>query len=110
MQLMMSCLYEFCLSSGQNVSKDKSRILVSENVSRQEASNISRVAGIRLTTDWGKYLGVPLLHRTPNRATYDFILERSQKKLSSWKASTLSLAGRITLAKSVVATLPSYCM
>lgn len=60
--------------------------------------------------DLGKYLGLPLLHKVPTRATYDFILDRTQRRLSAWKASTLSLAGRITLAKSVIAALPSYCM
>ena len=30
--------------------------------------------------------------------------------LNSWRASTLSLAGQITLAQSVLATIPSYVM
>lgn len=110
MKVMMKCLDNFCSSSGQKMSKEKSRILISDNVNHQEATIISRVARIRLTSDLGKYLGVPLLHKTPTRATYNFILEKSQRKLSAWKASTLSLAGRITLAKSVVAALPTYSM
>lgn len=110
MNIMMKCLDDFCHASGQLVSKAKSRILVSNKIHRGEARRISRATGINLTSDLGKYLGVPLLHKTPTRATYDFILERTQKRLSSWKASTLSLAGRVTLAKSIVAALPSYCM
>lgn len=110
MNVMITCLDDFCSASGQKVSKDKSRLLISNNVPRGLAPDISRAAGIRLTSNLGKYLGVPLLHKAPTKATYDFILERTQKRLSSWKASTLSLAGRVTLAKSVVAALPSYCM
>lgn len=108
--IMVKCLDEFCNSSGKLVSKAKSRIFVSNNVHRGVAHDISSLAGIRLTADLGQYLGVPLLHKAPTRATYDFILEKTQKSLSSWKASTLSLAGRATLAKSVVAALPSYFM
>ncbi|XP_057444772.1 uncharacterized protein LOC130737018 [Lotus japonicus] len=108
--IMMKCLDEFSKASGQKVSKNKSHMFISPNVHRDEAHFLSRLAGIHLTSDLGKYLGVPLLHKAPTRATYNFILEKAQKRLSSWKASTLSLAGRVTLAKSVVASLPSYCM
>lgn len=110
MGIMMHCLDTFCEASGQNVSKDKSRILVSNNVHRGEANRIRHLAGIRLTSDLGKYLGVPLIHTAPTRSTYNFILERTQKRLTAWKASTLSLAGRVTLAQSVISALPSYCM
>jgi hypothetical protein len=33
-----------------------------------------------------------------------------QKKLAGWKASNLSLAGKITLCKSVFSTIPLYPM
>ncbi|CAN1122260.1 hypothetical protein LINPERHAP2_LOCUS1265 [Linum perenne] len=32
------------------------------------------------------------------------------KKLSSWKAKSLSLAGRVTLAQSVLSAIPAYAM
>lgn len=106
----MKCLNYFCEASSQKVSKPKSRLLKSNNVHRSEDREMSRVAGIWLTRDLGKYLGVPLLHKRPTRADFDFILERTMKRLSSWKASSLSLAGRVTLAKSVISAIPSYCM
>ena len=37
-------------------------------------------------------------------------MENMQKRLAGWKASNLSLAGRITLCKAVLATIPLYPM
>ncbi|KAJ0842900.1 putative reverse transcriptase zinc-binding domain-containing protein [Helianthus annuus] len=36
------------------------------------------------------------------------VVERFNKKLSKWKAKNLSFAGRVTLAKAVLGSLPSY--
>ena len=37
-------------------------------------------------------------------------MDNVRKKLSEWAAKSLSLAGRITLAKSVLLAIPSYAM
>ncbi|CAN1844818.1 Putative ribonuclease H protein At1g65750 [Linum perenne] len=66
--------------------------------------------GIRATQDLGHYLGVPLLHGRITRNTYDFLLARLDDKLAGWKANTLSLAGRVTLASSVLNSIPSFVM
>ncbi|CAL1384001.1 unnamed protein product [Linum trigynum] len=42
--------------------------------------------------------------------TYRYILERIESKLSSWKARTLSLASRVTLALSVLNVIHVYAM
>ncbi|KAE8668584.1 hypothetical protein F3Y22_tig00112293pilonHSYRG00284 [Hibiscus syriacus] len=38
------------------------------------------------------------------------LIEKVEKRLSGWAAKTLSLYGRITLAKAVLQTIPSYAM
>ncbi|CAN1178468.1 Putative ribonuclease H protein At1g65750 [Linum perenne] len=63
-----------------------------------------------LTNDLGRYLGVPVLHNRVTVQTYQFILDHMDKRLSGWKANSLSLAGRVTLAQSVLAAIPSYVM
>ncbi|CAN1129038.1 Putative ribonuclease H protein At1g65750 [Linum perenne] len=65
---------------------------------------------LEATQDLGRYLGVPVLHGRVKRSTYEFILERMDKKLAGWKANNLSLAGRVTLASSVLNAIPSYVM
>ncbi|CAN1145981.1 Putative ribonuclease H protein At1g65750 [Linum perenne] len=66
--------------------------------------------GIAATQDLGRYLGVPLFHGRVNRNTYDFLLTRLDSKLAGWKANNLSLAGRVTLASSVLNSIPSYVL
>ncbi|KAJ1441438.1 ribonuclease H [Sesbania bispinosa] len=52
--------------------------------------------------------GVPLLHNRPSRATFDYIIQKTQQRLSSWRANSLAFVGRVTLGKSVLAALPTY--
>ncbi|CAN1773508.1 Putative ribonuclease H protein At1g65750, partial [Linum perenne] len=71
---------------------------------------ISTELGIRLTQDLGRYLGVPVLHGSTTNTTYDYILDRIDQKLMGWKAKSLSLAGCVTLAQSVLAAIQAYAM
>uniref|UniRef100_A0A2C9W680 Reverse transcriptase zinc-binding domain-containing protein n=1 Tax=Manihot esculenta TaxID=3983 RepID=A0A2C9W680_MANES len=52
---------------------------------------------------------MPLSRIRVTNAKYQFLLE-IQRKLSDWNASSLSMAGRITLAKAVIAAIPNYFM
>ncbi|KAL5846682.1 hypothetical protein ACOSQ3_010206 [Xanthoceras sorbifolium] len=52
----------------------------------------------------------PLLHSRITKHTYCEILEKTQKRLASWKSATLSMAGRVTLIKAVTAAIPVYSM
>lgn len=108
--VMIDCLKFFCLASGQKVNVEKTRILVSNNVNHNVARELCRIFGFMLTHDLGKYLGVPLLHRPTNRETFNHLLDRTQQRLCSWRAETLSFAGRVTLVQFVVAALPTYTM
>ncbi|CAN1187377.1 Putative ribonuclease H protein At1g65750 [Linum perenne] len=63
-----------------------------------------------LTQNLGNYLGVPVLHDRTTSRTYQKVLDRIDSKLSGWKAKTLSLAGRVALAQSVLAAIPAYVM
>lgn len=56
------------------------------------------------------YLGVPLLHKRVRAGTYAYLEEKIVRKLSGWVAKTLSLAGRMTLARAILSTIPSYTM
>ena len=46
-----------------------------------------------ITTNLGKYLGVPLLNQRMNTETYAHLVNKDNKKLSSWKVDALSLIG-----------------
>ncbi|CAN1188123.1 Putative ribonuclease H protein At1g65750, partial [Linum perenne] len=100
----------FCVASGQSINKSKSKVYFSNNVSRPLSREITSTLGIGSTSDLGRYLGVPILHGRVTKHTYDFIQDRMNSRLAEWKAVNLSLAGRVTLATSVLNSIPSYIM
>lgn len=55
-------------------------------------------------------MGVPLFHTRTTRSTFQFIVDKIQSKLNGYDAKLLSLAGKITLAKSVLLMVPGYFM
>lgn len=108
--LMKNILDLFCRSSGQKVSGEKTRIFFSQNVNGRLRHEICNSLGFQITSDLGNYLGVPILHKRANRCSFQFVLDKVDQRLSSWKAKTLSFARRLTLTKSDLQSLPSYSM
>ncbi|KAG7558925.1 Ribonuclease H-like superfamily [Arabidopsis thaliana x Arabidopsis arenosa] len=109
-RVVRSVLETFCKASGQKVSLEKSKIFFSSNVSRDMERSISEASGIESTKELGKYLGMPILQKRINKETFGEVLERVSSRLAGWKGKTLSLAGRITLTKSVLSSIPVHSM
>lgn len=57
-----------------------------------------------------KYLGIPLTGRNPRRKYYQYIIDQVKANLKAWKVDYLFFTGRITLAKFVIAAIPTYFM
>lgn len=55
-----------------------------------------------------KYLGLTLYVGSSKKHLWDAVVERIDKRLSSWKGRYLSLGGRLTLIKSVLSSIPIY--
>ncbi|CAN1121711.1 Putative ribonuclease H protein At1g65750 [Linum perenne] len=109
-RVILDILHRFCEASGQSINKEKSRIFLSSKINRNVSREVSECLGIAATQNLGRYLGVPVIHGRVTKATYEYILDRMDKKLAGWKANNLSLAGRVTLATSVLNAIPSFVM
>lgn len=109
-KVLSSVLDSFCYSSGAKVNNTKTQVFFSKNVSHKEAHNIGKLLGYTKSKDLGKYLGMPLLHSRVTKKTYQDIIKKVDKRLSGWNALHLSLAGRVTLAHSVIQVVPIYAM
>ena len=59
-EVIKNCLDLFAASSGQKISREKTRIYFSKNVHHSRSLEIANDFGFSLTGDLGKYLGVPL--------------------------------------------------
>ncbi|XP_061339245.1 uncharacterized protein LOC133285942 [Gastrolobium bilobum] len=104
------CLEKFSLMSGQCVSVEKSCIFFSKNVAQETIDSITAVSGFKRVSSLGCYLGALMRHGRVKRDHYADTISRVQGRLQGWKSKCFSLAGRITLAKSVISAIPSFHM
>ena len=103
-------LEDFCHLSGQKVSFSKSKVYFSPNVSPDLRSSLCGILGVASTPNLGKYLGFPLKSCGRSSNDFNFVVEKVQAKLSSWKSQLLSPAGRVILIQSVTSAIPNYYM
>lgn len=103
-------LETFCMASGQKISLEKSKVFFSANVSRDMERKITEESGIGSTRELGKYLGMPILQKQINKETFGEVLERVSSRLAGWKGKMLSMAGRVTLTKAVLSSIPVHTM
>lgn len=66
--------------------------------------------GVPITGDIGEYLGVPMIHERKSKEAFAFMIDHVKKRLSGWKAKSLSMAGRVTIAQSSLFSIPGYVM
>lgn len=82
----------------------------SSNVAEMEAERLSGVLGIPSTKKMGKYLGHHIAVDGKNRERHQELLGKVHKRIEGWKLKCLSRAARLTLAQSVVGSLPIFNM
>jgi hypothetical protein len=68
------------------------------------------ILGVASISNLGKYLGFPLRPNGRSTRDFDFVVEKVQTKLSSWKAKLLSPASRMILVQFVTFAIPAYYM
>ncbi|KAH1064245.1 hypothetical protein J1N35_029232 [Gossypium stocksii] len=61
-------------------------------------------------SNFGSYLEVPLFHDNVTNSSLWFVVHKVQSKLQGWDVRSLSLAGKVTLAQSVLLTILKYFM
>lgn len=100
----------FAVMSGLNLNYSKSCFITWNSCDEGWAKDLAAGVGCLHTKCPFTYLGFPLGKNMNRCSAWKPILEIIQNKLASWKASLLSRAGRLTLIKSVLNSLPVYYM
>ncbi|XP_019186483.1 PREDICTED: uncharacterized protein LOC109181186 [Ipomoea nil] len=109
-EIMMQCLDSFGNSSGERVNLLKSSIYFSNNTQADVQQAVLDRTGIPRVNDLGRYLGVPSIHGRLKVDTFAGIIDKIRNRLAGWRSKSLSLAGRLVLAQSVLSTIPYYTM
>nr|BAE79385.1 unnamed protein product [Ipomoea batatas] len=109
-QIMFDCLDSFSNASGLKVNFSKSLLFCSSNVNAGLKRAIGSILQVPVAESLGTYLGIPMLKERVSRNTFNAVIDKMRTKLSSWKASSLNMAGRRVLVQASLATVPTYTM
>lgn len=103
-------LHNFARAFGLRCNLTKSTALGSANVEVSAKACIAQILNIPFVPGFDKYLGFPIINGRIRIVDFDFLLYKMNSKLSNWKHRLLNKAGRTTLARSVLASVPLYYM
>lgn len=87
---------------------EKSVVHCPNNIRHSSAPSIAGILGSPLVKDSVEYLRVPLIHKGFLRELTLNIIDKLKDRLSSWEGKCLSIAGKMTLVKSVTNSIPIY--
>jgi hypothetical protein len=97
----------YALASGQVVSASKS-VIYSGGITQTRLSHLAEIFGFSIGFLPFLYLGVPIFEGRPKVTHLQPVTDKIKAKFSAWKASLLSIAGRIQLVKFVVQSMLVY--
>jgi hypothetical protein len=102
-------LTNFCFASGMVVNCQKSCFLV-QNIDQSLEHSLTSAFNIQIVSlDQGmKYLGFFLKPNNYRVNDWLWLLKKIEKRIGNWTFRWLSLGGRLTLAKSVLQSIPVY--
>ncbi|KAF5465302.1 hypothetical protein F2P56_015322 [Juglans regia] len=97
-------------ASGQVLNKEKSSIFFSKNTPLENQKIILSIAGVRSSCSFEKYLGLPSMVGRAKTAAFHNLIDKAWAKITNWKTTCLSAAGKEILLKSVLQAIPTYAM
>lgn len=109
-RLVKSILEQFSMAARLKINVHKSKCFASAGVPRRKLQKLGEISGISFTTNLGRYLGFPMVKGRAKKDHFSFVIDKLQTRLASWKSKLLNKAGRLTLTKSVLSSIPTYNM
>lgn len=108
MECIFGVMEKFCQVSSQKINALKTNVFFSMNVATNIRDSFISRSGFSPASGLGKYLGALPFHGKAKRSNFKGVIQRMNSKLAGWKSFCLSMAGRVTLAKSVRGSMVSY--
>jgi hypothetical protein len=95
--------------SGMKINYDKSDLLTI-GLSLENANEYAKVFCCKLSDFPIKYLGVPLHFTKLRRVDIQPVIDKIIKRIAGWRGRLLSYAGRLTLLRACLASIPIYLL
>lgn len=95
--------------SGLQINFNKS-IFIPINVTSNQIQVVKAIIGCQQSQFPTTYLGMPLTIKKPIKELFIPLIEKVEKRLTSWQAKMVSRAGRLQLVQSVMSTILVYYM
>jgi hypothetical protein len=106
LRYLRSLFLLFEAASGLKVNLAKSALIPVGDV--VQAEGLADISGCGVANLPVKYLGLPLGASYKSIHIWDGVIEKVERRLTSWKRLYLLKGGRVTLIKSTLANLPTY--
>ena len=103
-------LLRFCESSSQLMSITKSRVWFSPHTPWRIKEQLAGILGLPTTDLIGTYLGTPIFTTQHTASSYQYLVGNISKRIEGWQTKYLSMAGRATLIKASITSIPTYAM
>ncbi|KAL8525380.1 hypothetical protein ACS0TY_014852 [Phlomoides rotata] len=107
---LKSILNVYEKASGQVVNLGKSDICFSGGVPSARQDVLASLLGVNRVDQHQVYLGILTHMGRSKTAVFNSLAVRVEKKIKDWKERTMSQAGKLTLLKSVIQSMPTYLM
>lgn len=95
--------------SGLGINLEKSEFLITATDETQ-VHHMARIMGCKPGVFPITYLGMPLSNKKLLKSQYLPLIKKIENKLTSWKASMLSIGGRVILLNATLTAMPLYMM
>lgn len=92
---------------GQAINYEKSELLCSIRTPPRLSEECYTTLGVRLVSNFPKYLGMPVEVSGNMVQSFKFLIDRVQSRMSSWSNTRLSSGGKEVLIKSVLTAVPN---
>jgi len=107
---LLRILKKYEEASSQMINISKSAITFSRKTPDHVKTEAQQILQIQLTGGLGKYLGLPEMFGRKKRDLFNQIIDKIRQRSLSWSSRFLSTAGKTTMLKSVLASMPTYTM
>lgn len=109
LEALKSLFTRYANCSGQIINASKS-FFYACGINQARLAHITNVLGFNVGNLPFTYLGAPIFKGKPKAIHFQPIVDKVKNKLATWKASLLSIAGRVQMIKSVIQSMLLHTM